>query len=129
MKERLAWVAVGAGLLTGCSTEISGEAKPTAIKSDLEIAVSVSAFDHPGLGGSKRTKLEVGTRVLGICLSYPSSEASTLATGFMKVAYMNEEMYIPTLSLQNNGKPRDVFTISEKELEKRYIRCEDERRR
>lgn len=130
MRERLAGALVGISLLGGCSSEIGGTPKMEKAEGELEIEIAVDGLDFPGLGGNKRLHLEVGSRVIGICLVHPSWESETIGNGFMEVEYNDSpELYVPTLAPMPNGTLGSVFNVSEKELSETYIRCDDERRK
>ena len=123
MKERLAAIAASAGILvTGCSIE-GGNPTPQ------NIGELVTAHEAPFLEGSPRvtktTQLEVGSRAIGICLLYVSSESATIISGMIRVQRGDTIGTIPTISREGDEFVDTFKDKTEEDLASTYPRCDD----
>jgi len=119
MKEKFTVIAAGAGLLVGCS---AGPEDLPAQPNDLVVAHEV-ALRY----GESRIPLEVGARVVGICIYFNSQESAVLRdSGLIRVQH--GEMIGATQTRTKAGSDTIVDTfqgMTEADLDKTYPRCDE----
>jgi hypothetical protein len=132
MGERLTTataVLAGAGLLVGCNSEQSTQT-PDNTPRELIVAHETT-FGEPEVEGLAtnviHTPLEIGARVVGICVLDTRDEIAPEAnTGFMRVKWNDRVGTIRTFEKTTSSETVDTFMgMPENELVRVYGRCLD----